>query len=48
MMKPAMPVSIRLHDGERSAIVLGSDQRRSSPAKKADHKKADEKQGTLL
>ncbi|MGZ9092923.1 MAG: exodeoxyribonuclease VII large subunit, partial [Rhodoplanes sp.] len=42
MMKPAMPVAIRMHDGERSALVIGSGQRRGSA------KKADEKQGTLL
>jgi hypothetical protein len=37
-----MPVTIRLHDGERSAIVDGRSQRR------APVKKANEKQGTLL
>jgi exodeoxyribonuclease VII large subunit len=48
MMKPAMPVAIRMHDGERSAIVVGSGQRRAPATKKADDKKADKKQGTLL
>jgi exodeoxyribonuclease VII large subunit len=48
MIKPAMPLTIRLHDGERSAIVDGRIQRRSPAPKKADDKKAHEKQGTLL
>jgi hypothetical protein len=39
---------IRLHDGERSAIVVGSGQHRAPATKKADDKKADKKQGTLL
>jgi hypothetical protein len=49
MLKPAMPVAIRFHDGERSAVVNGSGRRgRRDPGKKASGKKANEKQGSLL
>ncbi|MGZ8335005.1 MAG: exodeoxyribonuclease VII large subunit [Allosphingosinicella sp.] len=45
MMKPAMPVAICMHDGERSAIIHGSARsQRRVPARKANN----EKQGTLL
>lgn len=44
MLKPAMPVTIRFHDGERGAVIDGSARReRRTPARKSD-----EKQGTLL
>jgi exodeoxyribonuclease VII large subunit len=44
MLKPAMPVAIRFHDGERSAIVNGSPRReRRGPANKSN-----ETQGSLL
>ncbi len=45
MLKPAMPVAIRMHDGERSAIVDSTLARRE---RRASARKADEKQGTLL
>jgi exodeoxyribonuclease VII large subunit len=49
MLKPAMPVAIRFHDGERSAVVDGSGRRgRREPGKKAPGKKTNEKQGSLL
>lgn len=44
MLKPGMPVAIRMHDGERTAVVDGSARRERRPAAR----KADEKQGTLL
>ncbi len=44
MLKPAMPVMIRFHDGERGAVIDRSARR----DRRTSARKLDEKQGTLL